>query len=114
MRSSSTTGQESASVGKLLMKSFLYVLHLLDFPPKSITLEMNHEQALALFQDKVAWSIVSRRDNGSETVEEEYDNSAFSIAGDVTDHRNGTVTVKMGALTEAEELMAFIEGGETQ
>ncbi len=81
---------------------------------KSITLEMNHEQALALFQDKVAWSIVSRRDNGSETVEEEYDNSAFSIAGDVTDHRNGTVTVKMGALTEAEELMAFIEGGETQ
>ena len=33
---------------------------------------------------------------------EEYDNSDCCLAGDVTDHRDGTITVKMGKPTAAE------------
>ena len=44
-----------------------------------------------------------------QVIEQEvYDNSEYSIAGDVVDHRNGTVTVKMGKPT-AEELLAIMD-----
>ena len=43
---------------------------------------------------------------------ETYDNSAYSVAGPITDHRDGTVTVKMGKPTAA-ELLAILTGGET-
>jgi hypothetical protein len=39
---------------------------------------------------------------------EEYDNSEYNIAGEITDHRDGTVTVKMGKFT-AEEILARLE-----
>ena len=39
---------------------------------------------------------------------EEYDNSEYSIAGDIIDHRNGKVTIKMGKST-AEELLLVLE-----
>lgn len=41
-------------------------------------------------------------------VTDEYDNSEYSIAGDITDHRNGYVSVKMGQPT-AEEILAILE-----
>ena len=44
------------------------------------------------------------------TPEEEiYDNSAFSVAGPVTDNRDGTVTVKMGKITDREALEELLE-----
>jgi hypothetical protein len=41
-------------------------------------------------------------------ITEEYDNSEYSIAGDIIDHRNGYVTIKMGKPT-AEEILTMLE-----
>lgn len=73
---------------------------------KAITLEMTYEEAAALFVDDLEWIIVYEAD---ETVEE-YNNSEYSVAGAITDNRDGTVTVKMGKPT-AEELLAVLVGG---
>lgn len=80
---------------------------------KEITLSMTYADAAALFVNGAAWSIVLdvERADGT-TVQETYDNSDFSIAGDLTDHRDGTVTVKMGKPTELENALALLLGGE--
>ena len=72
---------------------------------KAITLEMSYEDAMALFVDDLEWFIVY--ENGETT--EVYDNSEYSVAGSVTDHRNGTVTVKMGKITAEEALAELME-----
>ena len=85
---------------------------------KSITLEMDHDTALATFVDDLDWSIVYQRDSyvdpqTDETVTPEaeiYDNSDYCVAGSITDNRNGTVTVKMGKPTD-KEILAIIMGG---
>lgn len=80
---------------------------------KIITLTMTHDEAAALLPDNTPWSIVQREtvnvldEQGQPTGEtkevvNEYDNSAYSIAGDITDHRDGTVSIKMGKPTESE------------
>ena len=84
---------------------------------KAIEVEMTYAEAMDLFVDDVAWNIVQdievmkevEGENGEPVMEqvteqEVYDNSEYSIAGDVVDHRNGTVTIKMGKPT-AEELL---------
>ena len=73
---------------------------------KAITLEMTYEEAMATFVDDLDWSIAY--EDGE--VSEVYDNSEFSVAGPITDNRNGTVTVKMGKPTDG-ELLAIIMGG---
>ena len=82
---------------------------------KAITLEMDYATASALFVDGLAWSIVQQNEieteNGVEITETEYDNSDYNIAGDITDHRDGTCTVKMGKLTDLEEAYEIILGG---
>ena len=80
---------------------------------KAITLEMDYATASKLFVDGLAWSIVQQSEvpvydengeqTGTEIQETVFDNSDFNLAGDITDHRDGTVTVKMGKLTELEE-----------
>ena len=84
---------------------------------KAITLEMSYEDALSLFVDDIEWAIVyqadSYLDENGETVTPEaevYDNSEFSVAGSITDNRNGTLTVKMGKPTDA-DILAVIMGG---
>jgi len=74
---------------------------------KTITLEMTYDEALTLFINGLAWSIIMdiEQEDGS-TVQEEYDNSEYSIAGSITDNRNGTIAVKMGKPTEIESLQA--------
>lgn len=74
----------------------------------AITLAMTYEEAMSTFVDDLEWAIVY--EDGETT--EVYDNSEFSVAGPVTDNRNGTVTVKMGKLT-AEEALAILTGGLT-
>lgn len=84
---------------------------------KAITCGLSHAEALTLFADGLAWSIVYQADSYAdpetgETVTpeaEEYDNSDFSVAGPVTDHRDGTVTVKMGKITDGEALAELLE-----
>lgn len=78
---------------------------------KSITLAMDYDTAMETFVEDVPWSILYQGPDyydpeTKQTVTpevEEYDNSDYCMAGDVTDHRDGTITVKMGKPT-AEEL----------
>lgn len=87
---------------------------------KIITLTMSYAEVMALLPDNTPWSIVQRDtvdvldEQGQPTGEtkevvNEYDNSAYSLAGDITDHRDGTVSIKMGKPTEAETLRAQLE-----
>jgi hypothetical protein len=85
-----------------------------DRESKAITLAMDYATALALFVDGLAWSIVMdieqmQEDGSVITVQEEYDNSEYDVAGPITDNRNGTVTVKMGKATD-QELLAVLTG----
>ena len=84
-----------------------------------ITLTMSYAEVMALLPDNTPWSIVQREtvdvldEQGKPTGEteervQEYDNSAYSLAGDITDHRDGTVSIKMGKPTEAENAKATV------
>lgn len=84
---------------------------------QTVHLTMPHDEAAALLPDNTPWSIVQRDmvdkldNDGNPTGEteervQEYDNSAYSLAGDITDYRDGTVSIKMGKPTEAETLRA--------
>lgn len=86
---------------------------------KTITLTMPYAQAAALLPDNTPWSIVQREtqdvldEQGQPTGEtkevvNEYDNSAYSLAGDITDHRDGTVSIKMGKPTETENAVGAV------
>ena len=98
---------------------------------KSITLEMDYATAIALFVDGLAWSIIQQNEvpvyqldesgkavldengtpiqTGTEMQENEFDNSEYDVAGPITDHRNGTITAKMGKITDAEALAELME-----
>lgn len=99
---------------------------------KAIKLEMSHAEAIELWTEGVAWSIVTEGtvikpqvdDEGNEVLNEngdiimveaveteEFDNSEYGVAGDITDHRNGYITVKMGKLTELERALEMFLGG---
>ena len=100
---------------------------------KSITLEMDYATAHALFVNGLAWSIVQRDEvpvyemdengepifdengapiqTGTEIQETEYDNSEYNLAGDLTDHRDGRITAKMGKLTDLEQAYEIMLGG---
>ncbi len=99
-----------------------------DRSSKSITLEMTYEEAIKLFIDGLAWSIVEKNliptyaENGSYAYDEygnqimewqvtEFDNSEYCLVGDIIDHRDGTITVKMGKLTALEEAYEIMLGG---
>lgn len=68
-----------------------------------ITLEMTYSTAIALFKDNIQWSLVD-----NETV---YDYSDHSLAGDIVDHRDGTISVKMGKPTDLELAYELLYGG---
>ena len=87
-----------------------------DRESKSITVSMTYEQAKDLFVDDVQWAIVYQEDScvdeNGETVTPEpvvYDNSDYSVSGPITDNRDGTVTVKMGKITDSEALAELRE-----
>lgn len=86
---------------------------------QTIHLAMTHDEAAALLPDNTPWSIVQRDtvpkydSDGQPTGEtkevvHEYDNSEYSLAGDITDHRDGTVSIKMGKPTEEESAKATV------
>ena len=75
-------------------------------PSKSITLEMDYATANAMFVNGLKWSIIS-----ADESEIEWDNSEYCVAGDLIDHRDGTITAKMGKLTELEEAYEIMLGG---
>lgn len=86
---------------------------------KTITLTMTTTEAAALLPDNTPWSIVQREtvdklDNDgnptgeTEEVVNEWDNSVYSLSGAITDHRDGTVSIKMGKPTETENAKATV------
>ncbi len=86
---------------------------------KTITLTMTAAEVAALLPDNTPWTIVQREtvdklDNDgnptgeTEDVVNEWDNSAYSLSGDITDHRDGTVSIKMGKPTETENAKATV------
>ena len=86
---------------------------------KNIRLTMTTTEAAALLPDNTPWSIVQREtkdklDNDgqptgeTEEVVNEWDNSEYSLSGAITDHRDGTVSIKMGKPTETESAKATV------
>lgn len=86
---------------------------------KTVTLTMTAAEAAALLPDNTPWSIVQREmvdkldEQGkptgeTEEVTNEWDNSEYSLSGDITDHRDGTVSIKMGKPTEAETAVGAV------
>lgn len=93
---------------------------------KSITLTMTYSEVLALLPDNTPWSIVQKDivqkydENGkllvdadgnpvTEEIATEFDNSEYTMSGVIRDNRNGTVTIKMGKLTEIESILSELE-----
>lgn len=86
-----------------------------------ITVEMTCEEAAVIFVTGVAWSTVRQEpsyvgEDGKTVTPEPVvtDHSEYSVAGPITDHRDGTVTVKMGKPTEAETLCAQLANAVTE
>lgn len=86
---------------------------------KTITLTMTTAEVAALLPDNTPWSIVQRDmvdvldEQGQPTGEtkevvNEWDNSEYSLSGAITDHRDGTVSVKMGKPTETENAVGAV------
>ena len=84
---------------------------------------MTHDQVAALLPDNTPWGIVQRdmvdvldeQDQPTGETKEvvnEYDNSEYSISGEITDYRDGTVSIKMGKPTETETLREQLEDAE--
>lgn len=90
-----------------------------DRESKTILLEMSYADAISLFVNGLTWSIVmdveqAQEDGSIVTVHEEYNNSDFSIAGSITDNRDGTISVKMGKPTQMEAMQAQLANAVTQ
>ena len=90
---------------------------------KTITLTMTYDEVATLLPSGTPWSIVQRDmvdvldEQGQPTGEtkevvNEYDNSEYSISGEITDYRDGTVSIKMGKPTETETLREQLEDAE--
>lgn len=81
---------------------------------KTFRLKMAYADAMAIFTDGTEWSIVMETidDETGEIVIDSFDNSDFTVAGDVTDHRDGTVSVTMGRMTDLEEAYILLYGGD--
>lgn len=86
---------------------------------QTVHLTMPYAQAAALLTTGTPWFNVFREqkdvldENGmltgqTEEVVTEEDMSAYSLAGEITDHRDGTVSVKMGKPTETENAVGAV------
>ena len=88
-------------------------------PVATIVGAMTHEQAATMFKNGAAWSVIKEPaayvDKEGNTITPdpvEVDYSEYCVAGDITDHRDGTCTIKMGKMTELEEAYELLYGGE--
>lgn len=104
-----------------------------DRESKRIHLFIPASDAVSIFKDGTAWSIiiyhtnriVSTDDDGNiiydetgepiieeeTTVRDEYDNSDYNVLGDIIQHVDGTCTVCMGKTTPLEEAYEILLGG---
>ena len=86
---------------------------------QTLYLTMTHDEVAALLPDNTTWSIVFREtkdkldNDGSPTgqteeVVTEEDMNSYSLAGEIVDYRDGTVSIKMGKPTEAENAVGAV------
>ena len=95
---------------------------------KAITMSGTFAEVDALFPDSAVWAIINENpvlvldeegnpvldDEGNETYitqQMEFDNSDFSMRGDLTVHVDGSCTVKMGKPTDLEAAYELMYGG---
>lgn len=81
----------------------------------TVTIKGSAADIAALLPNGAAWSLIEREDVLDEsgmptgqTVDHERDMSEYSLSGDITDHRDGTVSIKMGKPTETESAKATV------
>lgn len=72
---------------------------------RNVFLNLPYDQVVALLPTGAKWSSILKEDD---VVVEETDMSEYSIAGQVVDYRNGTVSIKMGKPTETESAKATV------
>lgn len=84
-------------------------------PTCTVTIKASAAEIAALLPNNAPWSLIEREDvldeSGAptgQTVDHERDMSAYSLSGDITDHRDGTVSIKMGKPTETESAKATV------
>lgn len=84
----------------------------------AITLNMTYAQAAEIFVGDLEWSLVQQHDaytdaDGNPVMPDpvETDYSDYCVAGPITDNRDGTITAKMGKLTDAEALAIILGEG---
>lgn len=88
-------------------------------PTCTVTIKASAAEIAALLPSNAPWSLIEREDVLDEsgmltgqTVDHERDMSEYSLSGDITDHRDGTVSIKMGKPTEVEALRAQLADAE--
>lgn len=72
---------------------------------RNVFLSLPYDQVVALLPTGTKWSSILKEDD---VVVEETDMSEYSIAGQVVDYRDGTVSIKMGKPTEAENAVGAV------
>ena len=84
-------------------------------PTCTVTIKASAAEIAALLPNNAPWSLIEREDVLDElgaptgqTVDHERDMSDYSLSGDITDHRDGTVSIKMGKPTETESAKATV------
>ena len=93
-----------------------------DRESKYIRAEITYDEALANFVNGVTWNIIQESEDNIEKVDDKgvrttetvikedvFDNSDFNIAGELIDHRDGTITIKMGKPNDIEIAMSTID-----
>ena len=87
-----------------------------DRESKTITLSMSYEEGLNIFTNNINWYIIAEQNPRKDELGNlytpdpiEYDNSEFCLAGPITDNRDGTDSIKMGKMTEAELVQKELE-----
>ena len=75
-----------------------------------ITVAASYAEVAEYFVNGASWSIeeTTTTENGALIVEN-YDKSEYNVAGDITDHRNGTITVYMSKPTEIEKVKETVQ-----
>lgn len=84
-------------------------------PTCTVTIKGSAAEIAALLPNNAPWSLIEREDVLDEsgmptgqTVDHERDMSEYSLSGDITDHRDGTVSIKMGKPTEEESAVGAV------
>lgn len=84
-------------------------------PTCTVTIKASAAEIAALLPNNAPWSLIEREDALDEsgmptgqTVDHERDMSDYSLSGDITDHRDGRVSIKMGKPTETENAVGTV------